>query len=326
MGLSSTTSRWIYSGNDATDTFSFNAKILAASDLVVTKRLISTGAETTLVLNTDYTVTGIGLNAGGSITLDDGALPSTYRIVIRRVRPLTQETDIRNQLEFYAEIHEDKFDELTMLHQQQQDQLDRSVALPETLTSDDFDPTLPVDLPDNASCVPLTNASGDGWADAADWPSASSISGASASAAAAAASAVDAAASATSASDSETNAAASAAAAAASAASAAAAQSGTRAAPNDITAAGGITADASNVLHCYVQGSGGAVTVTANPQVSAGTNVGQMMLIIGRSDSNTVTLANGNGLSLNGDIVLGQDDTLHLYWDGVNWSEISRRR
>lgn len=104
-------------------------------------------------------------------------------------------------------------------------------------------------------------------------------------------------------------------------------QNGTRAAPEGIVAVAGISADPmASEEHHYIEGSGGPVIVSANPQIAAGTNTGQKKLLIGRSDTNTVSLANGNGLSLNGDIVLGEDDTLYLYWDGVSWSEIARRR
>ncbi len=163
MGLASETSRWAYTGNGSASSFSFSAKIMEDSDLLVTKRLISTGAETTLALTTDYTVAGVGDDAGGSITLVAGALAATYKIVIRRVRPITQETDIRNQTDFYPETHEDEFDMLVMVDQQQQDELDRSVKLPETVTSSDFDPRLPVDITDNPEKVLCINDDGDGF-------------------------------------------------------------------------------------------------------------------------------------------------------------------
>ena len=101
---------------------------------------------------------------------------------------------------------------------------------------------------------------------------------------------------------------------------------GSRGTPTDITAGGGITPGTSTFQKIYIQGSGGAVTVTANPQVAAGTTDGQRLILVGRSDTNTVTLANGTGLSLNGNITLGDDDTLDLSWDGTSWCEVSRRR
>lgn len=175
MALASTVSRWTYTGNNSVSVFDYTARIVAASDLVVTVRNISSGAETPLVITTDYTVTGVGNEAGGSITLVAGALSSAYKLVIRRVRPITQATRIRNQTEYYAETHENQFDIFIMVDQQQQDALDRSVALPETLISSDFDPTLPSDIVGKASALPILNDAGDGWALAADWPTVNDI-------------------------------------------------------------------------------------------------------------------------------------------------------
>jgi hypothetical protein len=46
--------------------------------------------------------------------------------------PLSQSSDIRNQGGFFADVHEDTFDHLVMIDQQQQDEIDRSFKLPET--------------------------------------------------------------------------------------------------------------------------------------------------------------------------------------------------
>jgi hypothetical protein len=100
---------------------------------------------------------------------------------------------------------------------------------------------------------------------------------------------------------------------------------GTRASPSSIVAGTGISFTANHIYNIwFIQGSGGAVTVTANPQISAGTTVGQKLTLIGRSDTNTVTISNGTGLSLNSSAVLGADDVIQLIWDGTNWTEMSR--
>lgn len=200
MSLSSTTSRNGYTGNGNVDTYSYTFRIFDEDDLVVTVR-DTAGVETTLTKTTHYTVSGVGDVGGGSVALVAGAfdwldagndLESGYILTIRRVVGLTQVTDIRNQGDFYPEVHEDQFDKLTMIDQQQQDELDRSITLPETVSGADFDPSLPGDILDSADKVPLVNATGDGFADAADWPTATAINGAAASAAAASASATDA--------------------------------------------------------------------------------------------------------------------------------------
>lgn len=194
MSIASETNRNSYVGNGAVDTYSYTFKIYDDSDLLVTVKS-DLNVETTLTLNTHYSVTGVGESNGGSVALVNGAfdwidtegdLKSGYTISIRRNLQLIQETDIRNQGEFFPEVHEDAFDRLTMYDQQQQDEIDRSVKLSETADVGDFDPTLPVDLIGQVSKTIVTNATGDGFAVG---PSADAINQAAADAASAAASA-----------------------------------------------------------------------------------------------------------------------------------------
>lgn len=96
--------------------------------------------------------------------------------------------------------------------------------------------------------------------------------------------------------------------------------------PTAITAGGGVTFSGTNYSNTnFITGSGGAVTVTANPQITAATSVGQMLHLIGQSNSNTVTFSDGTGLSLNGTWVAGLQSVLNLEWDGTVWVETSRR-
>lgn len=102
--------------------------------------------------------------------------------------------------------------------------------------------------------------------------------------------------------------------------------SGSRASPNAIVAASGISVSAVAPRQLqFIQGSGGAVDVSANPQIAAGSTVGQELTLVGRSDTNTVLLEHGTGLSLNGPWLAEEDSVLNLIWDSVNWVEVSRR-
>jgi hypothetical protein len=56
---------------------------------------------TTLILDTDYTVSGAG-GYTGAMSLSS-PLTSGWQISIARVLPVTQETDLRNQGKFFAE-------------------------------------------------------------------------------------------------------------------------------------------------------------------------------------------------------------------------------
>lgn len=101
---------------------------------------------------------------------------------------------------------------------------------------------------------------------------------------------------------------------------------GTGASPSAITAAGGISVAGGNYFNIqFITGSGGAVTVTASPQITAGTAVGQQLILVGNSATNTVTLSDGTGLSLNGTWVGGNNAGLTLVWNGTVWTEVARR-
>lgn len=118
-------------GNGATTNFPYAFRIYAATDLIVTVTDLATGVDSVKVLNTDYTVTGAGSYNGGNVVFSV-APASNARVTIRREVSLTQGTDLRNQGAYYAETHEDVFDRLTMIDQQQQEALARSLTLAPT--------------------------------------------------------------------------------------------------------------------------------------------------------------------------------------------------
>lgn len=309
MTISTTTNRVSYTGNGTTTVFSFPYKFLAAADLVVVKRLTSTGVETVQALTSDYTVSGTGLDAGGSVTMIS-APASTYKLIIYRDATLTQDLDLVENDPLPAEELEKRLDKLTIFCQRLKDRVDRAVRLTDGFTPS-FTPTLPVDV-NTANSVLVVNATGDGIDIG---PTTTQIADAEADADEAAASAVAALAS-------QVAAAASAAAAAIDVLSV----TGTSSAPVAVVA-GTALAVAATVNHKkYIQGSGGAVVVSANPQITAGTRDGQWLLLIGSSDTNTVKYANGTGLNLKGYVILKQNDCLWLSWDNTAsvWTEVSR--
>lgn len=135
--LSSLSNRTDSTGSDSTLNYPFDFKVFEESHLLVVVQEIETGDETELVLDTDYTVDGVGDTDGGSITLTDSGqawigastLKEEYAISIVRNMPIQQTSDIRNQGDFYPEVHEDTFDKMVMLVQQMQDMLDRSLKV-----------------------------------------------------------------------------------------------------------------------------------------------------------------------------------------------------
>jgi hypothetical protein len=85
-----------------------------------------------------------------------------------------------------------------------------------------------------------------------------------------------------------------------------------------------LTNNAKSETH-FIAGSGGAVDVSANPQISAGQYVGQETLVVGTDDTNTVLLEDGTGLSMNGSMTLGAGDNILFRWNGSVHTEVSRR-
>jgi hypothetical protein len=125
-----------YNGNGVTTVFPYTFKIFAAADLLVTKIDLA-GAETTLVINTDYTVDGVLAESGGNVTLTtalagDGTDTGSNRLVIRRVLDETQTLDLRRTGLISADALERALDRAVMLIQQIQDENARSLRLTES--------------------------------------------------------------------------------------------------------------------------------------------------------------------------------------------------
>lgn len=123
MTVQTSTNVASFNGDGANKVFPIGYKFNSAADLVVT--LIDDEAKTTqiLTLNSDFTVTGAGDEEGGVVTLVV-APTAAQRLKVTRVVDILQLTDLRNQGKFYAEIHEDVFDLLIMIDQQQQTEID----------------------------------------------------------------------------------------------------------------------------------------------------------------------------------------------------------
>ena len=130
MTVSTATSFNSYAGNGSTTSFAYAFKIFQDSNLVVTLVNDATGVETTQTLTTDYTVTGAGSDSGGNVVF--GTAPASGNtVVIRRVLPVTQETNYVPNDPFPAEAHEDALDKLTMLVQQEVASSELAVQFPE---------------------------------------------------------------------------------------------------------------------------------------------------------------------------------------------------
>ncbi|QIF94423.1 hypothetical protein [Proteus vulgaris] len=115
MTVSTELSHEEYVGNGVTTDFDFRFRIFESRHLIVVVA-DEDGNETTLKNGTDYTIVGAGSYHGGKVVLNK-PLARGWKILLERDLPVVQETDLRNQGKFFAEVHEDAFDYLTMLIQ-----------------------------------------------------------------------------------------------------------------------------------------------------------------------------------------------------------------
>jgi hypothetical protein len=121
-----TVSRWV--GNGITVQFDYDFKISAESELLVQITNADGDNSVTQVLNVDYTVSGVGINSGGQITLTT-ALTNLYWVVLSDNVGYSQDVPFGNQSNFFAENHESAFDKLTRLTLRLKDGLNKSIRI-----------------------------------------------------------------------------------------------------------------------------------------------------------------------------------------------------
>tara|TARA_R110000787_G_C13443394_1_gene446745 strand:- start:16253 stop:18679 length:2427 start_codon:yes stop_codon:yes gene_type:complete len=131
-----------FTGNGVTTAFGYTFRIEDEAQIIVYET-DTAGAVTTLTLTTDYTVSGVGSDAGGSITRVAGALPSGYTWYLRSNYALTQSTKFRSQGRFLPEVHEAAFDKLSFIVQQLLDLNNRAFRV----AASDPDASAIVELP-----------------------------------------------------------------------------------------------------------------------------------------------------------------------------------
>lgn len=123
MTLASEVTRVQYEGTGLVDTYAYAFQIFDDADLVVIET-DTDEASTTLTLDSDYTVTGAGDDAGGTVVLSS-ALTSGYRLTIYSLLDYVQEVDLSTQQELFLEVIETAFDKTTRMVQQLDEELGR---------------------------------------------------------------------------------------------------------------------------------------------------------------------------------------------------------
>lgn len=129
MTVETTTNRVVALGNGATTVFSYNFLIPDADDVVVI--YTDTLGQPTTVASVNYTITGLGVPTGGTLTYPVSGSPiaaGTF-LTIERILPLLQEDSIANQT-FYPTVIEEALDYEMMCIQQLQDEIGRSIMGP----------------------------------------------------------------------------------------------------------------------------------------------------------------------------------------------------
>lgn len=130
-----------FAGNDVATSFPFTFKVFSDTDVLVVQA-DALGAESTLELGTDYTVTlnsDQNVSPGGTVELSD-ALPTGEKLVLSsQVEPL-QPVDLTNSGGFYPSVINQALDRSTILIQQLSEKVDRTIKVSITsgLTPDEF--------------------------------------------------------------------------------------------------------------------------------------------------------------------------------------------
>lgn len=131
-----------YSGNDSTTVFSFPFKVNLASQVEVIIR-DALEAETTKVVDVDYTVTNQNVEGSGSLTypISGDPLATGSKITITPVMDYKQSTDIRNQGRFAPTSHEQAFDTGMMHIKELKGLVDRAIKFKKSsnITGAEFD-------------------------------------------------------------------------------------------------------------------------------------------------------------------------------------------
>lgn len=120
-----------FAGDGATVAYPFSFKVFTSADLMVVQLDGTSLIESTLVLDTDYTVslnTNQDANPGGTVTLTT-APPTGDTLVITSDIGYLQPTDLTNQGGFYPKVITDALDRLTIQAQQLKEEVDRAAKL-----------------------------------------------------------------------------------------------------------------------------------------------------------------------------------------------------
>lgn len=128
MTVTSSNNLTVFTGNGVTTEFDCAFRADSSDHVTVFLIEIATNTNTTLVLDTDYSLANIGEEAGFTVTypVSGSPLPSTHKIAVRRVVPYTQETAITPEDGWNPEVIENQLDLMVMQTQQIAEEVGRA--------------------------------------------------------------------------------------------------------------------------------------------------------------------------------------------------------
>jgi len=140
MTLATATRLVSYTGNGVTTEFALGVRVDYETDLKVALQDATTLVMQDPMSSSLYSVTGIGEDAGVTVTypLSGSPLASTHKIVIYREVPYTQEVGLTNQGRLFLEALETQLDRVVMQTQQLAEQVSRSYVFDPGVTVVDF--------------------------------------------------------------------------------------------------------------------------------------------------------------------------------------------
>ena len=125
MTVSSSASRNQYTATAGQTVFAYTFEIVSDDDIVVLKNGV------TLTKTADYTVSGVGTDSGGNVTLTSGATAGDI-LTLYRDMPYERTTDYTNAGDFLAADVNNDFDRLWIATQQVNEEVNRSLKAPVT--------------------------------------------------------------------------------------------------------------------------------------------------------------------------------------------------
>lgn len=130
-----------YLGTGSVDTYAYDFFIPSEDWLVVAETDDVTGDVTTLTLNVDYSVTGVGEASGGNVVLSSN-LDTDHELFITMAPTIEQTTSFKTQGRYYPNLHESALDELTLICQYLLRKINNAIQLADQDNSD-IDAILP---------------------------------------------------------------------------------------------------------------------------------------------------------------------------------------